>query len=225
MAKFSFMFGLVQVMAALTSAFSQNLIDFALHDITWRALFNIYGVAGIVLLAFGAIYIRNPVPVASGTTQGIGEFFTSVLKGMAEVAKIPHIWIASVIGAAQFGVMLALGVVWAPKLLMVHGVSQSVANFGASMLWLGLAAGSAIVPHWSDVIKQRKLPIMLGGAVQLACLLLLLYVPSLPTAVAIILCFIFGFANAAHMLACAGSTRRPRIGRPPCCCWDWRRVA
>ncbi len=200
MAKFSFMFGLVQVVAALTSAFSQNLIDFALHGVTWRALFNIYGVAGIILLGLGAMYIRNPVPVVGGMTQGVGEFFTSVLKGMAEVAKIPHVWVASIIGAAQFGVMLALGVVWAPKLLMVHGVSQSVASFGASMLWLGLAAGSATVPHWSDVIKQRKLPILLGGAVQLACLLLLLYVPSLPTAIAIILCFIFGFANAAHML-------------------------
>jgi MFS family permease len=201
MAKFSFMFGLVQVVAALTSAFSQNLIDFALHGVTWRALFNIYGVGGIILLALGAMYIRNPVPVVGGMNQGIGEFFTSVLKGMGEVAKIPHVWVAAIIGAAQFGVMLALGVVWAPKLLMVHGVSQSVASFGASMLWLGLAAGSAVVPHWSDVIKQRKLPILVGGAVQLACLLLLLYVPSLPTAIAIILCFIFGFANAAHMLA------------------------
>jgi hypothetical protein len=97
--------------------------------------------------------------------------------------------------------MLALGVVWAPKLLMVHGISQSVASFGSSMLWLGLAAGSAVVPWWSDVIKARKMPIILGGAVQLVCLLLLVYVPNLGTAIAIILCFIFGFANAAHMLA------------------------
>ena len=36
---------------------------------------------------------------------------------------------------------------------------------------------------------------------QLVCLLLLVYVPNLGTAFAIILCFIFGFANAAHMLA------------------------
>jgi MFS family permease len=199
MAKFSFMFGLVQVMAALTSAFSQNLIELALNGVTWRALFNGYGLFGIILLVLGAMYIRNPVPVASGMSQGIGDFFTSVLKGMAEVAKIVHVWIASLIGAAQFGVMLALGVVWAPKLLMVHGISQSVASFGSSMLWLGLAAGSAVVPWWSDVIKARKLPIILGGAVQLVCLLLLVYV-NLGTALAIILCFIFGFANAAHML-------------------------
>ena len=139
MAKFSFMFGLVQVSAALTSAFSREyLIEVALHSVTWQTLFNSYGVFGIILLVLGAIYIRNPVPVVGGMTQGFGDFFASVLKGMAEVAKIAHVWIASIIGAAQFGVMLALGVVWAPKLLMVHGISQSVASFGSSMLWLGL---------------------------------------------------------------------------------------
>ena len=105
------------------------------------------------------------------------------------------------IGLVMFGAMLALGVVWAPKLLMVHGISQSVATFGASMLWLGLAAGSATVPWWSDHIKGRKLPIILGGAIQLVCLLALLYVPNVGATLAIILCFIFGFANAAHMLA------------------------
>ena len=201
MAKFSFMFGLVQVVAALTSAFSQNLLELALSQSTWRTLFNVYAAFGIALLVLGAIYIRNPVPVVGGMGRGIGEFFTSVLKGMAEVAKIPHVWIASVIGAAQFGVMLALGVVWAPKLLMVHGLSQTVASFGASMLWLGLAAGSAVIPWWSDHVRNRKLPIILGGVVQLLCLLALLYVPNLGTTLAFILCFIFGFANASHMLA------------------------
>ncbi len=201
MAKFSFMFGLVQVVAALTSAFSVNILEAVLAHVTWRSLFNVYGLLGIVLFVLGALYIRNPHPVAGGMSQGIGEFFTSVVKGMVEVAKIGHVWIASLIGAAQFGVMLALGVVWMPKLLMVHGLSQSTAGFGTSMLWLGLAAGSAIIPWWSDHIKARKLPIILGGAVQLACLLALLYIPGLGTALAIILCFVFGFANAAHMLA------------------------
>ena len=201
MAKFSFMFGLVQVMAALTSAFSVNIFEAILSHVNWRSLFNVYGVLGIILLVLGAIYIRDPRPVAGGMDKGIGEFFTSVVKSMADVAKIGHVWIASIIGAAQFGVMLALGVVWMPKLLMVHGVSQSTAGFGTSMLWLGLAAGSAVVPWWSDHIKGRKLPLILGGAVQLACLLALLYIPQVGSAFAIIFCFIFGFANAAHMLA------------------------
>jgi MFS family permease len=201
MAKFSLMFGLVQVVAALTSAFSVNIMEGALDVLTWRTLFNIYGLLGIVLLVLGAIYIRNPTPVAGGMDKGIGEFFTSVIGGMLEVAKIAHVWIASIVGAALFGVLLALGVVWMPKLLMAHGLTQSVAGFGSSMLWLGLAAGSAVIPWWSDHIKNRKLPIIIGSFIQLACLLALVYVPDLGTVLAIPLCFIFGFANANHMLA------------------------
>jgi MFS family permease len=201
MAKFSFMFGLVQVVAALTSAFSQNLIGFALDAMTWRALFNWTAVFGILLFVVGAIYIKDPAPAVSDMKAEIADFFVSVVKGMAEVAKIAHVWIASVQGACAFGAMLALGVVWAPKLLMVHGISESSANFGASMLWLGLAAGSAVVPHWSDVVRKRKLPIIAGTVVQLLALLALVYIPSLGTFAAMALCFIFGFANAAHMLA------------------------
>jgi MFS family permease len=136
MAKFSFMFGLVQVVAALTSAFSQNLIGLALGAMTWRTLFNATAVFGILLFVLGAMYIKNPRPVVSDTRAGVGDFFTSVVHSMIEVAKIGHVWIASVVGACTFGTMLALGVVWAPKLLQVHGISESTANFGASMLWL-----------------------------------------------------------------------------------------
>ncbi|MDX1405087.1 MAG: MFS transporter [Woeseiaceae bacterium] len=201
MAKFSFMFGLVQVMAALTSAFSVNLIGVALDSMTWRTLFNGTAVFGIGMFVLGLLYIRNPAPVVSDSAGGIGNFFASVLKGMAEVAKIGHVWIASLYGALAFGALLALGVVWMPKLLMVHGLSESSAGLGSSLLWLGLAAGSATVPHWSDVLKRRKLPIILGAAVQLVAMLGLVYIPGIGTGLAWTLCFVLGFANAAHMLA------------------------
>ena len=201
MAKFSFMFGLVQVVAALTSAFSVNLIGVGLDVMTWRELFNATAIFGIVLFIIGAIYIRNPAPVVSESTGGIGNFFGGVLKNMANVAKIGHVWIASLGGAFSFGMLLALGVVWMPKLLLVHGISESSAGFGASLLWLGLAAGSAVIPHWSDKIQRRKMPIIVGTAVQLAALLGLIFIPGVGAGMALTLCFIIGFANASHMLA------------------------
>jgi len=201
MAKFSFMFGLVQLVASLTSAFSQNLIGLALGSVTWRTLFNATAVFGIALFALGAIYIHNPTPVIIDERLSVRSFFASVLRSMADVAKVGHVWIASLNGAFTFGTLLALGVVWAPKLLRVHGMSEASANFGASMLWLGLACGSAFIPHWSDVLRRRKLPIMVGTAVQFVVLLGLLYIPGLGSLVAMALCFVFGFANAAHMLA------------------------
>lgn len=200
MAQFSFMFGLVQFAASFFSAFNQNLLSLALTTFSWRGLFTFIGFLGVGLFILGALYIRNPTPIAR-PTEGIVEFLGSVLKGMGEVAKIPHIWMASAFGALCFGVMLGLGVVWAPKLLLVRGLDAATANWSASLLWLGLAAGCFVVPQWSDMIRRRKLPVIVGIAVQIVALALLLYLPSLNAVAAMALCFAFGFGNAAHMLA------------------------
>jgi MFS family permease len=201
MAKFSFMFGMVQVAAAATSAVSQNGIEAALKHVDWRELFNYVGIFGVALFVAGAIFIRNPQPVAAEDHGGIGGFLAAVTKKLVEVCKISHVWVASLQGAALFGVLLALGVVWMPKLLAVRGAPDNLAVLGASMLWLGLAVGSAIIPWWSDHIGRRKRPIVVGTVVQLAAGVMLVYVPSLGTTADLVWCFILGFANGVHMLA------------------------
>jgi MFS family permease len=200
MAKFSFMFGLVQFATAFFSAFNQNLLSLALTTFTWRELFNFMGFSGIALFILGALFIKNPTPIVR-PAESFTNFLSAVVKGIGEVAKIPHIWIASAFGALCFGVMLGLGIVWAPKLLAVRGFDAATANWSASLLWLGLAAGCFVIPKWSDLIKQRKLPTIIGIVVQIVALALLLYLPELNAFAAMVLCFAFGFGNAAHMLA------------------------
>lgn len=201
MAKFSFMFGLVQMIAALTSAISQNVFEFALGRMDWRTLFNGFGALGIGLLVLGAIFIRNPTPVIAQANPSGSGFFITVLKNMLEVAKIPHTWVAAISGAFMFGTMLSLGVVWMPKLLAVHGLTPAMATLGASMLWLGLSIGSPVITKWSDHLCRRKQPLIIGAAVQLASLLGLMYLSNFGAGFFLGLCFLFGFANASHMLS------------------------
>ena len=214
MAKFSFMFGLVQFFASLFSAFGQNLIGLALQHMQWRDLFNVVGIGGVALFVLGMMFIRNPAPVEGpGLSAGVGSFVRDVLGAIAEVAKIPHVWLAAIWGAIVFGAMLACGVVWAPKILMVRGLTQQMANFAASMMWLGLAAGCLIVPRWSDIVSKRKLPTAAAIALQLVCFAGLLYLPPLGTAATLALCFLFGLGAAAHMLAfsTSGDIVPPRL--------------
>jgi MFS family permease len=201
MAKFSLMFGLVQVVAALTSAVSQNAIDLALGNMTYPALFNYVGVFGIGLFVLGVLFIRNPTPVASSNHGGVFAFLSAVTRSLFDVGKNPQVLMVSLIGALLFGVLLSLGVVWAPKLLMVRGATESAATLGSSLIWLGLAAGSAVIPWWSDRIRARKRPIITFSLVQLAAFALLVYSPGLGNTVDLTLCFVIGFANANHMLA------------------------
>ena len=200
--------------ASFFSAFNQNLLSLALTSIAWRQLFNFIGLFGIGLFILGALFIRNPTPIVR-PAEGFAAFLAAVAKSIVQVAKIPHIWVSSAFGALCFGVMLGLGVVWAPKLLGARGFDAATANWSPSLLWLGLAAGCLVVPRWSEMIKRRKLPIIVGVVVQIVALLLLLYLPELNSIAAMVLCFAFGVGNAAHMLAfstAADVVRRSQIG-------------
>lgn len=117
-----------------------------------------------------------------------------------------HIWVAAAFGSLIFGVMLALGVVWGPKLLMVRGWDVATANMATSLLWLGLAAGCFVAPWISDRLRQRKLPIIIGIIIQLVALTLLLYFTPQNPVLDMALCFLFGFGNSAHMLAFSTAT-------------------
>jgi MFS family permease len=63
-----------------------------------------------------------------------------------------------------------------------------------------MAAGSAVVPWLSDVMRQRKPLMIVGAAVQLVCLLALLYIPSPTLFFALAVCFIFGVGASGSML-------------------------
>lgn len=171
-----------------------------MESVFWRDLFIYIAVLGVGLFILGILFIRNPKPVER-PRDGIVAFLISVVRSIIDVAKIPHVWLASGFGALCFGVMLALGVVWGPKLVAVRGFDSATATWSASLLWLGLAAGCFVLPKWSDVIRKRKLPIIVGINCQIAALAMLIYLPAINSTIAMALCFGFGFANAAHMLA------------------------
>lgn len=197
-ARFSFMFGLVQFAASLFSAFNQNLLGLALSHLGWREMFGYVAAFGVVLLAVATIWLRDAAPIVSTVTEA---FLTGVVRSLTEVARRGHVWVAAAFGALCFGAMLALGVVWAPKLLAVRGLSPDAANLGGSMLWLGLAAGCFFTPWVSDRIARRKLPVIVGLLIQIVSLSLLLYIPQQHALLDFLLCFTFGFGNSAHMLA------------------------
>lgn len=200
-ARYSLMFGFVQFAASLFSAFNQNLLSLALETWAWRDLFGCIGVAGLVLFVLSFLWLRDPAPVVVVGKPGVGPFLTSVGLAMAQVARLPAVWMAAAFGALCFGVMLSLGVVWAPKVLQARGFDTATANLAASLLWLGLAAGCFVTPWISDRIGRRKLPILIGIALQAIALALILYGPTFSVAAGMTLYFLFGAFNSVHMLA------------------------
>lgn len=61
-ARYGLMFGLVQSLASLGSAFGQPAISWQLGHVGWQQLLNGFGAAGVLLIVLFALLVRNPSP-------------------------------------------------------------------------------------------------------------------------------------------------------------------
>ena len=60
--------------------------------------------------------------------------------------------------------MLAFGALWGvPYLIAVHEVERTTAAAVASLVFLGNGTGGVLFGWWSDRIRTRKRPMLVGG--------------------------------------------------------------
>ena len=97
---------------------------------------------GLALLVLGWRRIKDPAPCSDVTEEGVVDFIGSIARGIFKVAIVPHVWIASLQGAALVGILLwfGLGSLPWPGLL---GVLLSVST---AMCVLSFNAVNDVVP-------------------------------------------------------------------------------
>lgn len=195
MAAYGTMFGYVQVLSSLSSAIQQPVTESLLSHLTYEKLFIYLGFFGILLIVLAVLYMRNPTPVVTHKDP-----FKVVGHNLLQIIKMPQMWIAAVWGGIAFGLNLALGVVWTPKIFTEAGFTAENGYIGSSLLWLGLAAGSCFWPQWSNRIHSRKIPSAIGILMMITGLVCVIWF-SIPLWLMIVMMFIIGMGATSHMLS------------------------
>lgn len=195
MAAYGTMFGYVQVVSSLSSAIQQPITQSLLSFLTYEKLFIYLGFFGILLVVLALLYMRNPAPVATHKDP-----FKVVGHNLMQIVRMPQMWIAAMWGGIVFGLNLALGVVWTPKLFTEAGFTLGNGNLGSAMLWLGLAVGSCFWPQWSNRIHSRRVPSIIGVAMMVIGLICVVYC-AMPLWLMVVMMFVIGMGATAHMLA------------------------
>ncbi len=195
MAAYGTMFGYVQVVSSLSSAIQLPITEGLLKHLTYEQLFTYMGFFGILLVVLAVLYMRNPTPVQIRRNP-----FKVVGSNLLQIIKMPQMWIAALWGGIAFGLNLALGVVWTPKMFTDAGFSAEAGNVGTALLWLGLAAGSCFWPKWSNNIHSRRIPSIIGVAMMIVGLIFVIFVP-MPLWLMIAMMFVIGMGATSHMLA------------------------
>lgn len=203
--KYGFMFSLVQFFSSGSAVIAQQGINYFIEEVQWSDLINSLGLITLVISIILFFFLRDPVQVITARSeqqawQGFKAFFAKIVHNINEVAAIKDSWINCLIGGATFGTMLALGVVWGPRLLMSAGLSQSEANIATSMSWLGLAVGSPVFAFISDRLRSRKKPMLAACTLQLATIIVLLSITNIDYRMSLLLFFVWGLAAGGSMI-------------------------
>ena len=203
-ARYGLMFGLVQTLASLGSAFGQPAISWQLGQMTWQQLLNGFGALGVLLIVLFALLVRNPTPGPEQLRQATATvrppLVSSIFKSLGACFSNRNVVLSSVLAGVSFGSMLAMGVLWGPRLMEARGADSSLAAVMTAMSWLGLAVGAPLFNLLSDHWHNRRTPAIVGVLLQAVAIALLIYLPKQTTSVSMVAMFAVGLFAGAHML-------------------------
>lgn len=217
-AKYGLMFGLVQMCASLGSALGQPLISAQLEYMSWRQLLTGFGAFGALLTIAFALLVHNPAghseteqpaPAAEGRNV-----FVEIAVDLKACLLNVQVLLSALFAGASFGTMLAVGVLWGPRVQEARGASPGFAAVLSALAWLGLAVGAPLVNVVSNHWHSRKRPSVIGLGLQAIAVALFIYLPpSSGQAVSAVVMFAVGVLAGAHMLGftIAGESVPPHL--------------
>ncbi|MFB9580940.1 MFS transporter [Streptomyces goshikiensis] len=205
-ARYGLMFGLVQCLASLGSAFGQPIISWQLTQVSWQQLLNGFGAAGVLLIVLFALLVRNPSPGPETLAQTTAAkaarppLLSSIFRDLGACFRNRNVVLSAALAGVSFGSMLAMGVLWGPRIMEARGAETSLGAILTAMSWLGLAVGAPLFNVLSDHWNNRRIPAVVGVLLQAVAVALLIYLPSETNSVSVVTMFCVGLFSGAHML-------------------------
>jgi sugar phosphate permease len=121
--------------------------------------------------------------------------------------------LSAIFAGTSFGAMLAVGVLWGPRVQEARGAPAEFAAVLSALSWLGLAAGAPLVNVVSNRWHSRKWPAIVGMALQTLTVILFIYGPAHSFGSSAIVMFAFGLFAGTQMLGftIAGESVTPAL--------------
>lgn len=204
--RFSVLTGIAQAGGMAGAMLGQAPLAALVGEWGWRAALGTLAIVGATIAVGLYATIPDRPPQAAESTR------PPLAAGLRVAAKNGQTWLHAIYGMAMTGTMLSFAGLWAvPWFETVHGHSRTAAAGLASAMFLGWAVGAPFIGLLADRIRQRKPIMVVGGAAMTASLLLLLYLPALPWALAAMLLFFNGVCASSMILSYGAA----RASNPP----------
>ncbi|WP_394553562.1 MFS transporter [Agromyces sp. MMS24-JH15] len=201
--RYGLMFGLVQAAASLGAAVGQPAIVFFLHALSWQQLLLMFGTFGAILVVLFLIFVHDPdthPAQAPADAPPRPNVLVEIFRNLGRCFSNVKVVLAAAIAGAGFGTMLAVGVLWGPRIIQARGADADFATLMTALAWLGLAAGAPLANVISDRWRSRKWPAFFGLLLQALAITLVIYLPFEGKGVASVLMLAVGLFSGVQML-------------------------
>lgn len=199
--RFALVSGLFMTAAMLGAVGGQMPLSVLVQGVGWRVALQIVGVIGIALGGIYFLVVRDkPQPVVSiHPVTHLGVF-----QSLVYILKNKQAWLLSFYSGFAFAPVSVFGGLWGvPFLENAHDLSQTEAALAASTIFIGFGVGAPLLGWLSDYMGKRKPILWLGTLLALGCLTMVLYAPSLPLLLIMVLLACFGFGASGFFTSFA----------------------
>ena len=169
--RFGTMTGLTNVVGMLGAIVGVGLLTNLTLIMGWRQTVLLLGVVGGILAGLIFFLVRDypaaasPQPQHQTKRERIGK----MLSGLVQIFSTGQNWVNGLYAATINAPYIALGALWGTKYLQTaYLLDKPDAALLSSMIFVGAIPGSFFFGWFSDRIKRRKLPMMVGAAGGLA---------------------------------------------------------
>lgn len=174
--------GCIVTMAMAGALVAQTPLTLLLNHVNWRVALQVdAGLGIIIMVAIFALVKDSPAgQLENQQAERTQLQATGYLRSMRLAFFRSQNWLAGGYTSLMNLIVILLGGTWGKLYLMnVQGLSALKASYITSLLFFGAIVGGPVIGWLSDYYRQRRLPMLMGGAVCLVLVaILMIFQPS-----------------------------------------------
>jgi len=195
--------GLVVTLAMVGGMVAQTPLAILIKLLGWRRTIMIDASSGVLMVLLVWWFVKD---FPSHTAKSDGSHSALKSKELWQTLRStlvkPQNWLGGLYTSLMNLPIFLLGAIWGIfYLTQSRHLSNADASIVTSMLFVGVIIGSPAIGWFSDAIRRRKLPMILGAILSLVFILMIIYIPSLSFIELAALFFAIGFVTSAQVLS------------------------
>lgn len=192
--------GAIVTMAMLGGALSQEPLAHLIEYLGWRQALVLDTFLGLVLLTFIYFALEDYPAGKAAPVPNNEPVFTSYGKALAN----PQNLICGTYTGLMNLFIFVFGAAWGVSYMQhVYHFDHTTACRITTMLFFGTIVGSPLAGYWSDKIRQRRMPMILGAVSAFIIAAIMLYRPDLSAMQWQLVFFILGTITSTQIISYA----------------------